>query len=140
MNTHDVNRQALFTAPGLRVLVVDDMAMNLQIVAGLLKRTQMQVDVAGSGAECIDRFGREHYDILLLDYRMPEMNGIDTLVRLGELWPERLAKTPVICLTGDDASGDKEKKSGPASRIISPSRSMPMRWSGRYSDISLRIR
>ncbi len=110
-NKSDYNRSkhSLFTAPGMRLLVVDDTPMNLQVVAGLLKRTKMHIDVATSGAECIEKFGREHYDLVFLDYRMPQMNGIETLEKLKETFPEKFEKTPVISLTASAVAGDKEK-------------------------------
>ena len=110
---HDNSRsgrgQTLFTAPGLRILVVDDTIMNLQVLTGLLKRTLMHIDVATNGEECIEKFGSQHYDLVFLDYRMPRMNGIETLLELKKRYPESFAKTPVISLTASAVSGDKEK-------------------------------
>ena len=110
-NASDSNRSkhSLFTAPGLSLLVVDDTPMNLQVVTGLLKRTRMHIDVATSGAECIEKFGHEHYDLVFLDYRMPQMNGIETLEMLKKTYPEKFEKTPVISLTASAVAGDKEK-------------------------------
>ena len=102
-------KNSLFTAPGLSLLVVDDTPMNLQVIAGLLKRTKMHIDVATSGAECVEKFRNEHYDLVFLDYRMPQMNGIETLEALRDTCPEKFEKTPVISLTASAVSGDKEK-------------------------------
>ena len=102
-------KHSLFTAPGMRLLIVDDTPMNLQVIAGLLKRTRMHIDVAASGAECIAMFGREHYDLVFLDYRMPQMNGIETLTIIKREYPEKFEKTPIISLTASAVSGDKEK-------------------------------
>ncbi|WP_024865794.1 PAS domain-containing hybrid sensor histidine kinase/response regulator [Butyrivibrio sp. FCS014] len=103
------SKRSLFTAPGLSLLVVDDTPMNLQVIAGLLKRTKIHIDVATSGAECIEKFGNEHYDMVFLDYRMPQMNGIETLFKLKELYPDKYEKTPIISLTASAVYGDKEK-------------------------------
>ncbi len=103
------SKHSLFTAPGLSLLVVDDTPMNLQVIAGLLKRTKIHIDVATSGAQCIEKFGNEHYDMVFLDYRMPQMNGIETLDILRRKYPEKFEKTPVISLTASAVSGDKEK-------------------------------
>ncbi len=103
------SKHTLFTAPGLGILVVDDTPMNLQVIAGLLKRTKIHIDVATSGAECIEKFGKEHYDLVFLDYRMPQMNGIETLEALREKYPEKYESTPIISLTASAVTGDKEK-------------------------------
>lgn len=101
--------QTSFTAPGMNLLIVDDTPMNLQVIAGLLKRTHMHIDVAGSGAECIEKFGANHYDLVFLDYRMPHMNGIETLDEIRRLYPDKYEKTPIVSLTASAVSGDKEK-------------------------------
>ena len=97
-----------FTAPKARILIVDDTEMNLQVISGLLKRTKMRVDTASGGEQCLNLFRKEEYDIVFMDYRMPEMDGIETLHKLRELFPERLEKTPVICLTANAVSGTRE--------------------------------
>ena len=104
----DTRSHTPFTAPEAHILIVDDTEMNLQVISGLLKRTKMRVDTASSGAACVDRAGKEDYDLIFMDYRMPEMDGVETLARLKELYPEKLEKTPVICLTANAVSGTRE--------------------------------
>ncbi len=104
-----VRKHSLFTAPGAKLLVVDDTPMNLQVITGLLKRTGMQIDVASGGEECIEKFGSTHYDLVFLDYRMPKMNGIETLAVIREKYPEKYEQTPIISLTASAVFGDKEK-------------------------------
>ena len=115
-------RHGLFTAPGMKLLVVDDTPMNLQVLVGLLKRTRMHIDVATSGEECIEKFSKERYDMVFLDYRMPQMNGIETLHELRKRFPERFEETPIISLTASAVSGDKEKmlKSGFTDYLAKP--------------------
>ena len=98
-----------FTAPDAHILLVDDTPMNLQVIAGLLKRTEMQIDTAESGMECIETFGASDYDLVFLDYRMPHMDGIETLRKLRELYPEKAEGKPIICLTASAVSGDRER-------------------------------
>ena len=97
-----------FVAPGARILVVDDTAMNIQVISGLLKRTKMQIDTAQSGAAGIERFSSADYDLVFMDYRMPDMDGIETLGRMKSLYPEKVRRTPIICLTASAVSGTKE--------------------------------
>lgn len=102
-------KHGFFIAPGMRLLVVDDTPMNLQVIVGLLRRSRMHIDVAVSGDECIEKFGENHYDLVFLDYRMPKKNGIETLNEMREKFPERYEKTPIISLTASAVAGDKEK-------------------------------
>ncbi|RKM61371.1 response regulator [Butyrivibrio sp. CB08] len=93
-------------APGAAILVVDDNAMNLEVMEGLLGDTKMQVDLVGSGAECIEKVSEKKYDCILLDQMMPGMSGEETLVKMKEM--DILKGTPVIALTADAIMGAKE--------------------------------
>lgn len=97
-----------FTAPQAKILIVDDMEMNLYVAKELLKQTQMQVTTCLSGEECLSLMQQEHYDVILLDHMMPEMDGIETLERARTL-PHNLSKdTPVIALTANAIVGIRE--------------------------------
>ncbi|MCR4739360.1 MAG: response regulator [Lachnospiraceae bacterium] len=94
-----------FTAEKARILAVDDVKMNLKVITMLLKDTKIQIDTALSGPECLDKYEKEHYDILLLDHMMPEMDGIETLQRLKETARYEKEHTPVIVLTANAMLG-----------------------------------
>ncbi len=94
-----------FTAPTARILVVDDTPMNITVVKGLLKQTQVQIDTAESGYECLNRARKTHYDIIFLDHRMPGIDGIETLERMKDLPGSLNQDTPVISLTANAVSG-----------------------------------
>ena len=104
-----VRNHLSFTAPSARVLLVDDTPLNLKVIVGLLKKTQLITETASSGMECIEKFGATDYDIIFLDYRMPDMDGIETLKKLYELYPEKAQATPIVCLTASAIVGDREK-------------------------------
>lgn len=95
-----------FKAPDAKILVVDDNGMNLTVVKGLLKLTDVQIDTAMSGMECLQKLREKEYHILLLDHMMPKMDGVETLKCIRE---EGLAKDiPVIALTANAVSGARE--------------------------------
>ena len=89
------------------ILVVDDNVMNLKVVRGLMKRLQTVPDLAGSGREAISMIENKHYDIVLMDHMMPEMDGIETL---KELRSRSLIddSTAVIALTANAIAGARE--------------------------------
>ncbi|MBE5827179.1 MAG: response regulator [Butyrivibrio sp.] len=97
-----------FHAPGARILVVDDTRTNLTVIKGLLKFTKMQVDTATSGVEAIERARFNKYNMIFLDHRMPEMDGIQTFHALQEMAEDTNRDTPVIALTANAISGSRE--------------------------------
>ena len=98
-----------FLAPNVKLLVVDDNEINLAIVKGLLGPTKIQVDTANSGKECIQMAMATPYDIILMDYLMPEMNGIETLDHLKMFEDNQSKDAAMIILTADLAQEDRER-------------------------------
>ena len=98
----------IFRAPEARILIADDTRMNLLVAAGLLKDTEIKTDTAESGAKALELSLSVHYDLILMDQRMPVMDGIETLHRLREQENGLNRETPVICLTADALTGAKE--------------------------------
>ncbi len=86
-----------FIAPEARILIVDDNIMNLNVIVGLLKVTQIQTLTATSGEECLNLLQEEKVDMVLLDHMMAGMDGIETLKRLREVGH----KIPVVALTAN---------------------------------------
>ncbi len=103
--------KAGFSAPDARILVVDDTPMNLNVIKGLLKPLDLTVDTAGSGQECLEAVRNVCYDIIFMDQRMPEMDGIQTLHELKKLSfdDNKSSESPVIMLTANVVSGVREK-------------------------------
>lgn len=97
-----------FVAPNAKILVVDDNAMNLSVVEGLLKNTTIQVDCANSGAAALELCNDMKYDIIFMDHMMPYMDGIETLKNIKAATDGPNADTPVIVLTANAVSGAKE--------------------------------
>ena len=98
-----------FTAPDACILVVDDTAMNLTVVKGLLKQTKVQIETAENGYKCLDKVKQKKYDMIFLDHRMPGIDGNETLKRMLELPDSLNLDTPVISLTADALSGARER-------------------------------
>ena len=109
VNDKRAKRKTRFTAPNVRILVVDDAPMNIAVISGLLKRTKIQVDTAESGEECIEKFAVKSYDLVFLDHRMPGMDGPETLGQLQRRFAAKFAETPVVSLTANAMSGAREE-------------------------------
>ena len=108
LKTSDDNTLS-FVAPEAKILVVDDVEMNLKVVQGLLKQTKIQIDTAISGRECLECVKRKKYDVVFLDHMMPEMDGIETLQNMKSLTDNLSKETPVIMLTANAIVGAKEE-------------------------------
>jgi len=105
----DYEYKVSFIAPEAKLLMVDDNSMNRKLFVSLLKKTQVSVTTVSSGAKCLELCGREHFDIIFMDYLMPEMDGVETLNRLKKLPDNKCADTPVVALTANAFNGDREK-------------------------------
>ena len=102
-------REDQFEAKDATILVVDDTRMNLMVVKGLLRNTQINIDTASSGAQSIEMCRTKKYDVILMDQRMPEMDGTAAMRHIRQDRSTQNAKTPFICLTADAVSGAKER-------------------------------
>ena len=101
--------EQILLAPEARILVVDDVEMNLKVAQNYLKQTGAKVDLAYSGAECLRMICQKKYDMILLDHMMPEMDGIETLEAMKQSKDHLNVETPVIALTANAIVGAKEK-------------------------------
>lgn len=98
-----------FIAPEAKVLVVDDNAINLAVMKGLLRRTGMQVETALSGVDCLQMIKGTEYNLIFMDHLMPELDGIETLQKMRNYQIHKNVGTPVIVLTANAVTGAREK-------------------------------
>lgn len=96
-----------FTAPDARVLVVDDDKVNLKVMENFLGLAGIKPDLVESGFDAIDRLKKESYDVVFLDHRMPQMDGIETLqmMKSADILHD---KTVVISLTANAGPNAKD--------------------------------
>lgn len=107
-----------------RVLIVDDMRVNRVILSSLLASSGVTSDMAESGEKCLELCRKNAYDLILLDHRMPEIDGVDTLVQLKEIFRRTGREVPVVCHTTEDAKNNINlyKAAGFADVLIKPIR------------------
>ena len=93
---------------GLKILLVDDNAINRKVARLLLAPSGVVVTEAANGKEALDRLAEQQFDLVLLDIHMPVMDGTETIghIRAAEASWRRV---PVIALTADAMTGDKER-------------------------------
>jgi hypothetical protein len=93
---------------GARVLVVDDNAANQKVALRMIERLGYRGDVAATGAEAVAMLGRGHYDAVLMDCQMPEMDGYEASRQIRH--DERGGRhVPIIAMTADMVPGERER-------------------------------
>lgn len=98
-----VYRQS-FEAPEARILIVDDNEMNRVVAGKLLRGTLVHVDLAASGAECLEKTAVNRYDVIFMDHEMPEMDGVETLEKIRSQQNGLCREVPVVALTANAGS------------------------------------
>jgi CheY-like chemotaxis protein len=93
--------------PDGKVLVVDDMDMNLYVARGMLSPYGLNIDTALSGYEAIEKVKRNEYDIVFMDHMMPKMDGIEATREIRKLGTQ-YEKLPIVALTANAVSGMRE--------------------------------
>lgn len=99
----------LFTAPDVKILVVDDNTANRKVFKNLLKETMIKVDQADSGKMCLKKTAGTKYDIIFLDHMMPELDGVETFHLLRNAKDNVNSDTPVVILTANAVVGARDK-------------------------------
>lgn len=94
-----------FKSPGSVVIVVDDNVVNRRLAIGLLKNSEIEFDEAESGFEFLEKIKEKHYDLILLDHRMPEMSGVEALEKMLSDNTHKCVGVPVIAMTADAGNG-----------------------------------
>ena len=96
-----------FTAPDAKVLIVDDNSVNLTVSEGLLEPLKMKTATAISGKEAIRKIEETHFDLILMDHMMPEMDGVETTRIIRRMYPD-YDNVPIIALTANAVNGVRE--------------------------------
>lgn len=104
----DIDAKHRFIAPDAKVLVVDDNAMNLKVMARLLLPYQIKVSTAVSGDEALHKLDTMEYDCVFLDHMMPEMDGVETLHKIRKKPGAYFQSLHVIAFTANAIGGARE--------------------------------
>ena len=95
-----------FRAPNAHILVIDDTEINLSVIKNLLKKTMINIDTADSAMSGIELLRNNKYDVMLIDYMMPKMDGIEALHYMKD--EGLVGDMKCVILTANAVSGVRE--------------------------------
>lgn len=90
-----------FLAPEAQVLIVDDSQMNRLLIKEFLKHTLIRFDTAEDGKQCLEKVANKQYDMILMDYMMPVMDGLEAMETIRKNEEAEGKRTPILVLTAD---------------------------------------
>ncbi|GHV71149.1 hypothetical protein AGMMS49928_21720 [Spirochaetia bacterium] len=110
-----------FRAPNAKVLVVDDVDINLMVAEAMLEVYEIKPDLALSGKAALEKAASTEYDLIFMDQMMPGMDGIETTARLRQI-NDHYARLPIVALTANvmNTSGEYFKGLGFSAFLSKP--------------------
>ena len=121
----DSNEQGLADLSGKRILVVEDIELNQQLVTMILKMNGCEVELASDGTDAVSMFKEKpagYYDLILMDIQMPQMNGYDATKQIRSLEKDTGSHIPIFAMTANafDEDKTKAKEAGMDGHIAKP--------------------
>ena len=134
--------------PGVRVLLVEDNAINQELARDMLGRAGLQVQVAGDGEQALACLAQAPFDVVLMDCQMPVMDGYEATGAIRDRERKGLGRpVPIVALTAHAMGGDREKclASGMDDYLDKPIRLDRLaekirQWTGRDLQVSETVR
>jgi len=100
----EIKDNVAFSAPDAKVLVVDDIDMNLIVAETILETFGIRPDIAVSGADAIELIKQKEYDLIFMDQMMPEMDGTEAVAIIRK-FNDYYSRVPIIALTANALRG-----------------------------------
>ncbi len=101
--------QAPPTVRPLQILLAEDSQVNQKLAVGILKKQKHSVFIANNGREALKAWSQQHFDLILMDVQMPEMDGLDTTCEIRAKEAETGAHIPIVAMTAHAMKGDRER-------------------------------
>ncbi|MGO4291477.1 ATP-binding protein [Chitinophaga sp. RAB17] len=105
-NTYFSENDQLPLHPDVRLLVAEDNKMNQNLLRHLLSSWQLQYKIVNNGKEVLQALDKQHYDLVLMDIQMPEMDGYSAVQAIRN---ELHSTIPVIAMTAHAMAGERDK-------------------------------
>ncbi len=93
----------------LKILVVEDIAINQEIMLYLLGQVGATCEAVNNGLSAIESIKTKHFDVVLLDMRMPGIDGFETTRRIRELPDIEISRIPIVAMTANVSGSEKER-------------------------------
>ncbi|HWQ20332.1 MAG TPA: PAS domain S-box protein [Methanotrichaceae archaeon] len=91
----------------MRILVAEDNLVNQKVALLMLGRLGYAADAVANGLEVLEALERQHYDIVLMDLKMPHMNGFEATRQILQIWPDSRPK--IVAMTAYALKGDRDR-------------------------------
>ena len=97
-----------FERRGVRILLVEDNAVNRNVALGMLKKLGLAADTAENGKTALEALEKNGYDLVLMDCQMPIMDGYEATKRIRAMEGNE-RRVPIVAMTAHAMSGDRER-------------------------------
>lgn len=104
----EINEKIQFDLPSLKILIVDDVKQNVELIQLLMTSNGHKVEIAKNGKEALEIFKSQSFDLVLMDIQMPEMDGLEATRQIRIYEKENFRKTPIIALSASVFEEDKQ--------------------------------
>ncbi len=94
---------------GKRILLAEDNEMNQMLARRVFEKWNFTLEIAGNGKIAVERLAKEHFDLVLMDVQMPEMDGYTTTQYIRTQMPKEKSGIPIIAMTAHAIVGEAEK-------------------------------